>query len=69
MLCGNGNQDKVEKINERALRLAYSDYSSSYKESLDNSKETTVHIQSVRNFALEVYKKTFLYLKTTGYNL
>ena len=57
MLCGNGNQDKVEKINERALRLAYSDYSSSYKEFLANSKETTVHIQSVRNFALEVYKK------------
>ena len=30
MLCGKGSQDKLEKINERALRLAYSEYSSSY---------------------------------------
>ena len=36
MLCGKGSQDKLEKINERALRLAYSDYSSSYKDLLAN---------------------------------
>ena len=31
-----GSQDKLEKINERALRLAYSDYSSSYKDLFAN---------------------------------
>ena len=56
MLCGKGSQDKLEKINERALRLAYSDYSSSYKDLLANSKETTIHVQSVRTLALKVYK-------------
>ena len=42
--------EKQEKINERAFRLAYSDYSSSYKDLLanSNSKETTIHVQSVR---------------------
>ena len=32
MLCGKGSRDKLEKINERALRLAYSNYSSSNKD-------------------------------------
>ena len=45
MLCGKASQDKLEKINERALRLAFSDYSSSYKDLLANSKETTMHVQ------------------------
>ena len=52
MLCGKGSQE----INERALRPAYSDYSSSYKDLLANSRVTTIHVQSVRILALEVYK-------------
>ena len=56
MLCGKGCQDKLEKINERALPLAQSDYSSSYANQLAKSKETTIHIQSIRLLALEVYK-------------
>ena len=36
MLCGKGSQDKLEKINERALRLAYLDYLSSYKDLFAN---------------------------------
>ena len=79
MLCGKGSQDKLEKINERTLGLAYSDYSSSYKDLLANSKETTIHVQSVRILALEVYKtlnnlnpvfmKEYFLPKTTGHNL
>ena len=79
MLCGKGSQDKPEKVNERVSRLAYSDYSSSYKDLLANSKETTIHIQSVRTLALEVYKtlnklnsvfmKDYFVPKTTGHNL
>ena len=78
MLCGEGSQDKLETINERALRQAYSDYSSSYKDLLANSKETTIHVQSVRILALEVYKtlnnlpvfmKDYFVPKTTGHNL
>ncbi len=30
MLCSKGSQVKLKKFNERALRLAYSDYFSSY---------------------------------------
>ena len=79
MLCGKGSQDNLEKINKRALSLAYSDYSSSHKDLLANSKETTIHVQSVRIIALEVYKtlnnlnpvfmKDYFVPKITGYNL
>ena len=79
MLFGKGSQDKLETINERALRLAYSDYSSLYKDLLANSKETTIHVQSVRILALAVYKtlnnlnpvfmKYYFVPKTTGHNL
>ncbi len=79
MLCSKGRQDKLEKINERALRLAYSDYSSSYDDLLTKSKESTVHVQSIRILALEVYKtlnnlnpvfmQDYFLPKITGYDL
>ena len=56
MLCSKGSQHKLEKIHERALRLANSDYTSSYEVLLANSKETTVHVHSIRLLALEIYK-------------
>ena len=56
MLCSKASQDKLEKINERALRPAYSDYSSPFEELLVNSKESTIHIASIRVFKFEVYK-------------
>ena len=70
---------EVRIINERGLKLAYSDYSSSYKELLANSEEKTTHIQSVRILALEVYKtlknlnpvfmKNYFVPKTKGHSL
>ena len=75
----DASQDKLEEINEGALRLAFSDYLSSYKDLLANSKETTIHVQSVRTLALEVYKtlnnlnpvfvKDYFVPKTTGHNI
>ena len=79
MLCSKGSQDKLEKINERALRLAYSDYLSSYEDLLLKSKETTIHVQSIKVLALEVYKtlnglnppfmQDYFLPKITGHNL
>ncbi|MCP3922493.1 MAG: reverse transcriptase family protein [Desulfobacterales bacterium] len=56
MLCSKSCQDKLEKINERALRLAYSDYTSSYEALLTKCNETTIHVQSIRLLGLEIYK-------------
>ena len=51
-----GSEDKCINEFEIDQKFAYSDYSSSYKKLLANSKETTIHVQSVRILALEVYK-------------
>ena len=79
MLYSKASQDKLEKIKERALRLAYSDYSYPYEELLANSKESTIHITSIRVLAFEVYKirnnlnpifmNDYFLQKTTTHNL
>ena len=46
----------MENINERALRLALSDYSSTYNELLNKTKLTTVHIHPIRQLALKNFK-------------
>ncbi len=56
MLCNKSFQDKLEKINERALRLAYADCTSSYEILLTKCNEAGIHIQSIRLLALEIYK-------------
>ena len=52
--CSNGSQKKLEKINERALRLALSNCTSSYD--TIKAKSTTIHIRSIRLLALEMFK-------------
>ena len=54
--CSNASQKKLEKINETALRLALSDYTSSYNTLLVKAKSTTIHIRSIRLLALEIFK-------------
>ena len=54
LLCSKDSQQKLEKLNKRALRLALSDYSSFYSE--QKTKFTTVQIHSIRQLALEVFK-------------
>ena len=56
LFCSKDIQQKLEKPNKRALRLALSDCSSSYRELLQKTKFTTVHIHSIRQLALEVFK-------------
>ena len=54
--CGTGSMRKMEKIQERALRLMYADCRSSYEELLRRSNQTTLHIRRLRIVALEVFK-------------
>jgi hypothetical protein len=54
--CGEVNAKKVEKIQERALRFIYEDYSASYDELLSKSKLPTLKVRRMRYLAIEVYK-------------
>ena len=54
--CGKVNNGKIEKINERALRIIYNDYTSTYKEMLDISHSDTVLLARLKNLTLDVFK-------------
>ena len=79
LFCSTTSQKKLEKVNERALRLVLSDYTLSYKDLLVNAESTTIHIHSIRLLALEIYKtlhnlnpafmKNYFIPKPTSYNL
>ena len=54
--CGEVNTKKIEKIQERALRFIYSDYSSSYELLLIKSQLPSMKVRRMRTIALESFK-------------
>ena len=54
--CGVTNGNKVEKIQERCLRIIYKDYESSYDRLLDRANTTKLAISRLRILILEVFK-------------
>ena len=54
--CGKTNSQKVEKIQERALKIIYRDYESSYDELLNKAKVPTLLIARLRLLLCEVFK-------------
>ena len=54
--CGQVNNQKLEKIHERALRILFADYNSSYTQLLGRAGTTTLIIQRLRLIALTVFK-------------
>ena len=47
---------KIEQIQTRALRTAYSDFDSDYKTLLDKSGKCTREVKRLRTLVLEVFK-------------
>ena len=47
---------KIDKLNERALRLAYKDYVSNFHELLEKDKSVTIHKRNLRALVIEMYK-------------
>ena len=54
--CSVANTKKIEKIQERALRYVYCDYTSSYDELLEKPKMPTSHRRQISGMALETFK-------------
>ena len=54
--CGETNTKKIEKIQERALRFIYNEYTSRYEDLLCKSKLPSLKVRRLRTFALEVFK-------------
>ena len=54
--CGELHTKKIEKIQERALRFIYDDYTSDYDSLLRRSKLPTLKMRRMRTIALETHK-------------
>jgi hypothetical protein len=55
--CSEANTNKIEKIQERALRFIYSDYNSTYENLLIVSKLPTLKVRRLRTMAIETINK------------
>ena len=56
MFCSRGMNRKINYIHERALRLVYEDYSSSFEELLTRDKSVCIHHLNIQKVAIEMFK-------------
>ena len=56
IFCGRRLNHRINKHHERALRIAYNNYSSGFKELLTKDDTVTIHQRNLRAFAIEMYK-------------
>ena len=56
MFCGKQNSDKLEKLQERALRFVVSDYRSAYSDLLKHGNFLSLSALGIRYLAIEMYK-------------
>ena len=47
---------RVNKLHERALRIVYKDYASSFTELLEKNNSTTKHNRNIQRLASELFK-------------
>ena len=48
--------NKINKIHERALRIAYKDYVSSFDILLERDKSGTIHTKNLQTLMMEIFK-------------
>ena len=46
----------INRLHQRALRIAYDDYCSSFEELLNKDGSVTIHQRNLRALAIEIYK-------------
>ena len=56
MFCSRKMNRKINHIHERALRLVYNDYSSTFNELLIKDKSVCIHHKNLQQLAIEMYK-------------
>ena len=56
MYCQRKSNNTINRIHERALRIAYNDYSSDFNSLLDKDNSVTIHHRNIQALTLEIYK-------------
>ena len=56
MFCSRSCNNKIDKLQERALMLVYDDYESSFDALLNKNKSFSIPHQNIQKLMIEVYK-------------
>ena len=56
MFCSRKSNNKINRVHERALRIAFDDYTSTFKDLLDKCGSETKHVRNIKKVAIEMYK-------------
>ena len=56
MFHGRGINRKINKLHERALRIVYEDFTSSFGELLIKDRSCTIHQRNIQTLAIEIFK-------------
>ena len=56
MFCSRKINNRINYIHERALRLVYNDYNSSFDDLLQNDNSVCIHHQNIQKVAIEMFK-------------
>ena len=48
--------NKINRLHERYLRIAYSDTVSSFEDLLDKDRSVSVHVKNIKTLAIEMFK-------------
>ena len=56
MFDSRTSNNKINCLHERALRIVYSDYKSSFCELLEKDESFSIHHKSIQSLAIEIYK-------------
>merc|ERR1712074_69682 len=56
MLHSRKLNHRINRLHERALRIVYDDYESSFQKLLEISNSFTIHERNIQSLAIEIYK-------------
>jgi len=56
MFCLNKSNSLINRIHERALRIAHNDYLSNFEALLEKDHSVTIHTKNIQQLTLEIYK-------------
>ena len=56
MHCQRKSNNLINRIHERALRIAYNDYVSNFDQLLENDNSVTIHHRNIQALTTEIYK-------------
>ena len=56
MYCQRKSINLINRIHERALRIAYNDYTSDFNHLLEKDDSVTIHHKNIQALAIEIYK-------------